>query len=326
MRRRDVIMFLAAAASCPLWPLAGRAQDSKRIYRIGALSTLPRSAAFNVALYEELQRLGFVEGENLALLPGSYAVPPNQLEQRAAEFVKAKPDVIIAGGDAAIRAAQHATTTLPILALTDDMLGSKFVRSLAKPGGNTTGVSLLATELDGKRQDILIEAMPGARRLAALADSHTTAPAQLQNLQDAARARGIALSIHAVANVDEIVPAIEAAKTSEAAALNVLASPLLFANRKMIMDHVTALRLPAMYQWPEEAEQGGLFGYGPRIVQIYRDIMARKLVELLRGTNPADIPVEQPSKFELVINLQAAKAIGFEVPALLVARADKVIE
>jgi ABC-type uncharacterized transport system substrate-binding protein len=323
MKRRE---FIAVVGSSVAWPLVAHAQDPKRIYRIASLSQLPRSAAFNVALYEELRRLGFVEGENLELLSGSYSVRPDQLEQVAATFVKAKPDVIIAGGDAGIRAAQQATTTIPILALTDDMLGSKFVRSLAKPGGNTTGVSLLATELDGKRQDILIEAVPGLRHMAALADTNTTAPQQLQNLQDAARARGIALSIQAVAKIEEIAPALDVAKKSDAAALNVLASPLLFANRKIIIDRVAALRLPAMYQWPEEAEQGGLFGYGPRIVQIYRDIMARKLVELLRGTNPADIPVEQPSKFELVINLQAAKAIGFEVPALLVARADKVIE
>jgi ABC-type uncharacterized transport system substrate-binding protein len=119
---------------------------------------------------------------------------------------------------------------------------------------------------------------------------------------------------------------LAATPKSDAAGLNVLASPLLFANRKMIIDRVTALRLPTIYQWPEEAEQGGLFGYGPRIIQLYRDIMARQLVELLRGANPADLPVEQPSKFELVINLQAAKAIGYDVPALLVARADKVID
>jgi putative tryptophan/tyrosine transport system substrate-binding protein len=182
------------------------------------------------------------------------------------------------------------------------------------------------SELDGKRQDILIDAVPGLRRMAALADSNTTAPRQLQALQDAARARGIELSILRVTKPDEIVPAIDAAKNSDAAALNVLASPLLFADRQAIIERATALRLPAMYQWPELAEQGGLLGYGPRIVQLCRDIMARKLVQLLRGARPADLPVEQPTKFELVINLQAAKAIGYEVPALLVARADKVIE
>jgi putative tryptophan/tyrosine transport system substrate-binding protein len=199
------------------------------------------------------------------------------------------------------------------------------VAALARPGGNTTGISLLATELDGKRQEILIEAVPGLRRMAALADTDTTSPRQLQALQDAARARGAELSIHRVAKAEEIAPAIDTAKASNAAALNVLASPLLFANRQVIIERAGTLRLPAIYQWPEVAEQGGFIGYGPRIVQLFRDL-ARQLVKTLRGTKPADLPVEQPTKFELVINLQTAKAIGHEVPAGLVLRADKVIE
>jgi putative ABC transport system substrate-binding protein len=324
MRRRDFIKVFGASAS--IWPFAARAQEPGRTYRIGALSIQPRTAAFNVALYEELHRLGFIEGQNLEVIPGSYGLRPDQLAPFATELVRGKADVILAGGDPAIRVAQQATSTIPILAFTDDMLGSKFVSSLAKPGGNTTGVSLLATQLDGKRQDILIEAVPGLRRMAALADTNTTAPRQLQALQDAARARGVELSLNQLAKVDEIVPAIDAAKKLEASALNVLASPLLFANRQVIIDRVMVLRLPAMYQWPEVAEQGGLFGYGPRLVQLYRDIMARQLAQLLRGAKPADLPVEQPSKFELVINLGAARAIGYEVPALLVARADKVID
>jgi putative ABC transport system substrate-binding protein len=206
------------------------------------------------------------------------------------------------------------------------MLGSGLVNSLARPGGNTTGVSLLATELDGKRQEILIEAVPGLRRMAALADTQTTSSRQLQALQDAARARGAELSIHRVAKADEIALAIDTAKASDAAALNVLASPLLFANRHVIIEQARTLRLPAIYQWPEVAEQGGFIGYGPRIVQLFRDLLARQLVKALRGTKPADLPVEQPAKFELVINLQTAKAIGHEVPAGLVLRADKVIE
>ncbi len=206
------------------------------------------------------------------------------------------------------------------------MVGSGLVRSLAQPGRNTTGVSILATELDGKRQEILIEAVPGLRRMAALADSNTTAARQLQALQEAARARGVELSIHRVSKSEEVVPAIDAAKTSEAAALNVLASPLLFANRQGIFERAAALRLPAVYQWPEMAEQGGLVAYGPRIVQIFREVVARQLVKLLRGAKPADLPVEQPTNFELVINLKTAKAIGHEVPAGFVLRADKVIE
>jgi putative ABC transport system substrate-binding protein len=324
MRRRDFITLVGGAAA--VRPVAMRAQERGRIYRLGALQLSPRSLPNHVAFYTELQRLGFIEGQNLVVDEHGYGLHVEQLALHAAEIVKAQVDVILATGDLAIRAAQQATTTIPILGFTDDMLGSKFVSSLARPGGNTTGVSVLATELDGKRQDILIEAVPGLRRMAALADSSTTAPQQLQALQDAARARGVELSIYAAGRPREIAAAIDAAKKTDAAALNVLASPLLFATRQMIMAHATASHLPAMYQWPEVAEQGGLLGYGPRLVLIYREILARQMVSLLRGVKPGDIPVEQPTKFELVINLKTARAIGITVPATLLARADEVIE
>ena len=248
------------------------------------------------------------------------------ISQYAAELVKARVDVIATGGDVAIRAAQQATKTIPILAITDDMLGAGLVNSLARPNGNTTGVSILATELDGKRQEILIEAVPGLRRMAALADSNTTAAAKLDALQEAARARNIELSIHRVARGEEIAAAIDMAQASGATALNVLASPMLYANRQLIMDRAAALRLPAMYQWPETAEEGGFAAYGPRLSELFRELMPRQLGKLFRGTKVADIPVEQPTKFELVINLKTANAMGVTVPATLLARADKVIE
>ena len=324
MNRREFITLVGGATVA--WPLAARAQEPGRIYRLGTLQLSPRSAPNHVAFYAELQRLGFIEGQNLVVDERGYGLHVEQLADHAAEIVKAQVDVILATGDSAIRAAQRATTTIPILAFTDDMLGSKFVTSLAKPGGNTTGVSVLATELDSKRQDILIEAVPGLRHIAAVADSNTTAPRQLQALQDAARARGVELSIYGVAKPNEIAAAIDAANKGDAAALNVLASPLLFADRQVIMERATALHLPAMYQWPEVAEQGGLLGYGPRLVLIYREILARQMVALLRGTKPGDIPVEQPTKFELVINLKTAKALGITIPGTMLARADEVIE
>ena len=201
-----------------------------------------------------------------------------------------------------------------------------FVASLAKPGGNTTGVSILATELDGKRQEILLEVVPGMRRMAVLAHANDTLPQQLQALQDAARARGVELSIYQVAKVEEIAGAIDAAKTSGAAALNVLASAMLYNNRQIILPRVAALGLPAIYQFPVVAEEGGLIGYGSSLEQIYRDIGARQLVKLLRGVKPAEIPVEQPTRFELVVNLKTAKALGLTIPELFLLRADKVIE
>jgi putative ABC transport system substrate-binding protein len=324
MDRRKIIALLGGTILA--WPLELRAQEPGRTYHIGDLLNSPRDEPFYIALYDELGRLGFVEGRNLQIDGQGHGMRREQLAQHAAELVKAKVDVILTGGDVGIRAAQQATATIPILAMTDDMVGSGLVSSMARPGGNTTGVSLLATELDGKREEILIEMTPGTRRIAALADSNTTASQQLQALQDAARARGVELSIQRIARPEEIVGAIDAAKAAGAAALNVLASPVLFGQRQLIIERAAALRLPAMYQWPETAEEGGLAGYGPRIVQLYRDVMSRQLVALLRGTKPADLPVEQPTKFELVVNLKTAKALDLTIPESIIARADEVIE
>ena len=324
MRRREFLGVLGGAAAA--WPLTARAQEAGRKYRVAALIPNPRNNPTYAAFFDEIRQFGFIEGQNLTMDSRSYGQQIELLSRYAEELFAIPADVIVAAGDPAIRLAQQATKTIPILAFTDDMVGSGFVSSLAKPGGNTTGVSLLATELDGKRQAVLIEAVPGLRRMAALADTNTTAPGRLEALQDAARTRGVELSIHRVSKSDEIAPAIDAAKKSEAGALNVLASPLIFANRQVVIERATALRLPAIYQWPELAEEGGFLGYGPRIVQLFRDIMARQLVKLLRGAKPADMPVEQPTKFEFVINLKTAKTLGLPVSTSMQLLADVVIE
>jgi putative tryptophan/tyrosine transport system substrate-binding protein len=206
------------------------------------------------------------------------------------------------------------------------MLGQGFVHSLAKPGGNTTGVTIFASELDGKRQDILIQAIPGVRRIAALVDTNTASASHVTALNNTARARGVELSVHSVATVGEIAAAIDQAHAAGAKGVNVLASALLFNNRKIILDRVAALALPAMYQWPEMANEGGFLGYGPSIVQLYRDVQTRQLIAVLNGTKPADLPVERPTKFELVVNLVTAKALGLAVPPALLAQADRLIE
>lgn len=198
--------------------------------------------------------------------------------------------------------------------------------SLAKPGGNTTGFSVLSSELDGKRQELLMEALPEARRMAAIADVNVTPTQRLQMLQDQARARGVELSINLVAVPEEIAGAIDKAKSSGAAALNVLSSQFLYTNRKIIIEQAATLQLPAMYEWPNMAEEGGFVAYGSRLAQLFRDIFARQFVKLMRGLRPGDIPVEQPTKFELVINLKAAKALGLTVPEPFLLRADEVIE
>jgi putative tryptophan/tyrosine transport system substrate-binding protein len=324
IRRRAFITLLGGAAVG--WPLAASGQEFGRIYRVGALIVSPRDAPHHVAFFDELRRLGFIDGQNLAVDVGGYSLSIERLAGHAADLVKGQVDVILATGDEAVRSAQRATTTIPILAITDDMVGQGLVHSLAKPGGNTTGITILASELDGKRQEILIEVVSGLRRIAALVDSNTTTPSQLRVLEDAARARGVELSIHQVAWREEIGSAIDAAKAAGAGALNVLASTLLFNSRAFIFNRVEALHLPAVYQFPEMAEQGGLIAYGPPLVPLFREIMSRQLAKLLRGSKPVDLPVEQPTKFELVINLKTARALGLEIAPTLLGRADKVIE
>ncbi len=321
MRRREFIGLMGASVA---WPFAAMAQEPGRTYRLGCLAPFPREGISS--LFDELHRRGFVEGQNLTVEYRDFGRNNDLSSEYASELVKAQADVIYAAGVVAIRAAQRATNTIPILAITDDMLGEGLVNALARPNGNTTGLSILASELDGKRQELIIEAVPGLRRMGTLADSNVTAAAKLNEMQEAARARKIELSIYQVARGDEIAAAIDMAHAAGATALNVLASPMLYGNRQLIMDRVAALRLPAIYQWPNMAEEGGFMAYGPDAVHLEREIQARQLVQLFRGVKPADIPVELPTKFELWINLKTAKAMGVTVPEALLVRADKVIE
>jgi putative ABC transport system substrate-binding protein len=323
MRRRQFIALLGGAATT--WPLAARAQEAGRTYRLGMLFPGEEITAI-AAFSDELRRRGFIEDQNLAIEYRPWALHLDLISDYMTELLKSHPDVIAAGGPQAIRAAQQATKTVPILAITDDMVGEGLVNSMARPNGNTTGVSILATELDGKRQEVLIEAIPGLRRIAVLADFNSTAVEQFKELQNAARARNIELSIHRIAKGEEIPAAIEAAKSLGDTAINVLASPMLYSNRQIIFQQVAALHLPAIYQFAEMAEEGGLVAYGPRFTQIMRDIYARQLVQLFRGAKVTDIPVEQPTKFELVINLRTAKTLGLNITESFLQRADKVIE
>ncbi|MBR0937407.1 ABC transporter substrate-binding protein [Bradyrhizobium jicamae] len=323
MRRRDFIAFVGAAVT--VGSSQARAQQPGRIYRIGSLHQGALTDPHHLAFYDELRSLGFIEGQNVASDREGYGLKLDELATHASTLAKSSVDVILCGGDVAIRAAREATTTTPIIAVTDDMVRPGFVRTLAKPGGNVTGISILATELDGKREEILVEAVPGILRVAALADPATTSSEQSQALQKLSEAQGVELSIHWAAKVDAIADAIDAAYHAQAQAINVLATPLLFNNRQIILDRVRTLRLPAIYQWPETAEEGGFTAYGPRFTQMYRQA-AQLVAKVFNGTKPADIPVEQPTRFELVVNLKTARAIGHEIPAALVLRSDKVIE
>jgi putative ABC transport system substrate-binding protein len=321
MRRRKFITLLGGAAA---WPFAAMAQQAGQTYHLGCLLSSPRNEY--VAFFDELRRRSFIEGQNLTVEYRAYGQHVDLIPQYAAELVKARVDVIAASGDEAVRALQQATKTIPIVGVVGDMLGSGLVTSLARPDGNTTGVSILGRETDGKRQDILIEAVPGLRLMAVLTDVNYTKFAKLEALQEAARAHNIKFSIYRVAKGEDIAPAIDSAQASGATALNIVSSPLFYAHRHLIMERAAAAHLPTIYEFPENAEEGGFAAYGPRRSQLLSEIMAQQIVKIFRGSKVADIPVEQATKFELVINLKTATALGITVPATLVARADKVIE
>jgi putative ABC transport system substrate-binding protein len=290
------------------------------------LLALTRDAPVNVAFFDQLRRRGFIEGENFTVEYRAYGLNPALIPQYAAELAKARVDVIVTGGDDAIRALQQATKTIPIVGLGNDMLGDGLVNSLARPNGNTTGVSILGQLLDGKRQEILIEAVPGLRRMAALADVNYINATKVDALQAAARAHDVELLILRVTKSDQIAAAIDSAQTSGATALNVWGSPLFFTNRHLIMERTAALLIPAMFIFPEEAEEGGFAAYGPSLNELYLEVNLQQVVKLFHGAKVADIPVEQPTKFELVINLKTANAMGVEVSPSLLLRADKPIE
>ena len=283
MRRREFIKLIGGAAA--VWPVVGRAQESGRIYRLGVLTGAARASSRIVGFFDELKTLGFVEGRNLDIVVDGFELRDDQFAKVAMTLTNAAPDAVVCVSAAAARAAQEAVHTTPIVVMSPDLVAEGLAHSLSRPGGNITGVSILPSDLDGKRQEILMDAMPGQGRMAVLANPAITQSAELQTLQNAARARGVDLATFTASASDQIAPAMDAAKASGAAALNVLAAPLFSFNRRIVIDRAAALRLPAIYEWPEMAEEGGLIGYGPRINLIYRQA-ARLLAKVLRGAKP----------------------------------------
>src|SRR5215813_827501 len=223
MRRRDFMTLVGGAVAA--LPLAAQAQKAGRTYRLGCLSPHPRDIPFNVRFFDKLRRAGFIEGQNLTIDYRAFAPQIDLISQYAAELVIAQPDVIYAASDAAIHAVQQATKSIPIVGITGDMVAEGLVKSFARPNGNITGISIFGAELERMRQDILIEAVPGIRRMAALADSSTLTEAKARALQDAARARNVELSISRIAEGPEIAVAIDEAQASGATALNVFCVP-----------------------------------------------------------------------------------------------------
>jgi putative ABC transport system substrate-binding protein len=271
-----------------------------------------------------LREAGYVDGRTIAIEFRLAEGKTERLPALAAELVQRKVDAIMTFGDPGIRAAKQATTTIPIVVATDDLVGAGLVASFARPGGNITGVSILASELNAKRLELLKETLPGASRIAALWDPGT-GTFHLKGLEAAARSLGVELQILEVQHPEDVRRGFEAAKKGRAGALNVLASPLLYGYRQTIIELAAKNRLPAIYQWREMPEAGGLMSYGPTLSGLLR-LGVAALDKILKGAKPGEIPVEQPTKFELVINLKTAKALGLTIPKSVLDRADEVIQ
>lgn len=314
MRRREFITLIGGTAA---WPFKARAQKAGRRYRLATLGPLPGS------FFEELGRAGFVTGGNLEIDSNGGAAAASYATV-ASGLAHAHPDVLMVIGTEAARAAQKATQRIPIVAIADDLIGSRLVGSMSRPDGNTTGVAIFAFQLDSKRLELLHEAFPSARRIAVLADREPIP--NMEALESAAKSFGVEIIPFAARSEENLIRAIDAMKAAKADAVNLLASPILSTKfQHLIRDHLALRRLPAIWQWPEQAEDGGLMGYGPRINAVF-DQCARQVAKLLGGAKVADVPVEQPIKFELIINLKTAKTLSVEIPQTLLSRADRTVE
>jgi len=326
-RRVFVLICLLTAALLSTVSFA-EAQQAKKLPRIGLLGAL--SPSISLARYEAfrqgLRDLGYVEGKNIVIEYRFAEGKLDRLSELAAELVRLKVEVIVAGGSRPTRAAKEATVTIPIVMAQDsDPVGNGFVASLARPGGNITGLSSLTGELSGKRLELLKETIPKLSRVAILGNSIQPGNAQaLRETELAAGAFGVKLQYLDVLDPKDIETAFRAASKGRAEAVLTLGAAVLNSQRKQIVDLAVKSRLPGIYGTPEYVEDGGLMTYGVSIIDLWRRA-ATYVDKILKGTKPADLPVEQPMKFELVINLKTAKQIGLTIPPNVLVRADRVI-
>ena len=323
MRRREVLAGLGAAAA---WPLPARAQHAGRTFRIGVVEPISAELnAANLAAFRQgLQDLGYVEGRNLVLEYRSADGDAGRYPVLISEFIGLKVDLIVTRGTPAALAAKKATSTIPVVmaSLGEPLL---VVASLARPDANLTGLSGVVSDLDAKRIELLTEMAPATSGIAAFLNmSNPISVPQLKELERAAQAKGLRFRLFDVRNGDDIERAFAASDTAYDA-LTVGLEAVTQAHRKRIAELAAKHRLPAIYGGREFVEAGGLMFYGPSFTEIYRRA-ATYVDRIFKGAKPADLPVEQPSKFELVINGRAARALGLNVPASLRLRADEVIE
>ena len=322
LKRREFITALSGAVT---WPLVARAQQPVRrsigvLWPASAPPPPPRMESFRLAL----KQLGFVEGQNLTIELRYAEKGPQQLPDLAAELVRAKVDVIAAFGDVVPRVAHDATSKIPIVAISDDILGTGLIDSLARPGRNVTGLTIMSPELSAKRLELLQEMVPGLSYVAALSDA-TIGRSQVSATEDAARAMSLKLEVMEARSGDEIADAFRTAKDKGAQAVNVLASPILSQLFREVIGASAKYRLPAIYQWKEHADAGGLISYGPSLAAMWRQ-SGTIVATILNGANPESLPFEQPIKFELAVNARTADALGLRIPPSVLVRADEVIE
>jgi putative tryptophan/tyrosine transport system substrate-binding protein len=325
LKRREFITLLGGAAAA--WPLAARAQQSGKVPTVGFLGAASASAwgPWTAAFVQRLRELGWIEGRTVAIEYRWADGKPERFAEIAAKFVQLNVDVIVTGG-AALLAAKQATSVIPIVfAVAGDPVGSGIVASLSRPGGNITGLSLQRTDTVGKRLEILREVLPRLSRLAILVNAGSpTVVEEMGEVEATARTLGFEVAKLEIRRAEDIAAAFEALKGG-ADALYVVSEPLVLSHRVRINTLALAARLPTMHSAKEYVEAAGLMSYGPNYTDLFRRA-ADFVDKILRGSKPGEIPVEQPTKFDFVINLTTAKALGLEIPSSILARADEVIE
>jgi putative ABC transport system substrate-binding protein len=320
------IVFLALSGMLFALGVPAEAQQPGKVYRIGFLSTNPPEAHAWNALLDGLRERGYIEGQNILFERRFSEGKAERFPEFAAEMVRFNADIIIVTTTPAAFAAKNATQTIPIIIPTAlDPVGTGLVASLARPGGNITGLSSLAPELSGKRLELLKEVVPGMTRVAVLWNPANPANASVwKETQAAARALGLQLQSREVRGPQDLDDAFALTAKARPDALLVLSDSLINMHRQKIAEFVTQKRLPSVFASTEGVMAGGLMSYGPSLADRYRRT-AHYVDRILKGTKPSDLPVEQPTKFEFIINLKAAKQIGLTIPPNVLARADKVI-
>jgi putative tryptophan/tyrosine transport system substrate-binding protein len=326
VNRREIVTLLGGAA---IWPTAATAQQLRKVPRIGVLlAGTPASFSTRArAFLKGLQEHGYVEGRTIAIEWRWAQDKVERLPELAAELVGLNVDALVTGGTPAAKALKSATRTIPIvMAIIGDPVAAGLVDSIARPGGNATGFSIVAPDLSGKRLQLLKEIIPGISSVAVMSNvANPQSQIELNEMQIGARTLGLRLQSIQISAEASLENAFEKGTSARVQALIVLTDAVLYSQRGRIVALAAANRLPAMYFFREFVQEGGLMSYAPSDTDLFRRA-ATYVDKVLKGTNPGDLPVEQPTKFELVINLKTAKALGLDVPPTLLARADEVIE